>query len=334
MTARTHTATMTKRERVRAALAGLPVDRPPVALWRHFPEADQDAAALARAHLDFQARHDWDFIKVTETSGYPGDDWGMRAEYLGNREGTRTGLEYPVKSAADWGRLPELDVRAGVLGRELAALRLVRAGAGPDVHVLPTIFSPLSVAKYLGRARLLEDLRRNPAELHKGLATIAAVTARFAATCLESGADAVFFAVQFATLDLLTDCEYREFGVPYDRVVLDAVAGKADWVLLHAHGEQPMFDLLAGYPVQALNWHDRTAGPSLSLGQQRFAGAVAGGIDEWGTLQQAAVHAEAQVREAVAQTAGRRMIVAPGCVIPIDTPEASIRAVRAAVETQ
>ena len=209
----------------------------------------------------------------------------MRAEYRDNREGTRTGLDYPVKAAGDWRRLPVLDVRQGVLGRELEALRLVRAGCGPDIHVMPTIFGPLSAAKYLGRDRLLDDLRGSPADLHAGLQTIAHVTASFAAACLESGADAIYFATQFASQDLLSEEQYREFGVPYDRMVLDAVAGKADFVLLHAHGKRPMFDLLADYPVQVINWHDRTAGPTLAEGQQRFAGAVAGGIDEWGTLQ-------------------------------------------------
>jgi len=128
---------MKKRDRVRAALLGLPVDRPPVALWRHFPRTDQSAAGLARAHLDFQARYDWDFIKVTETSGYSAEDWGTVSEYVDNREGTRTGLVYPVKEPAAWRALRPLDVHRGVLGRELEALRLVRAGAGPDIHVLP-----------------------------------------------------------------------------------------------------------------------------------------------------------------------------------------------------
>ena len=40
---------MTSRDRVLAALAGETPDRPPVALWRHFPEEDQTAAGLAAA---------------------------------------------------------------------------------------------------------------------------------------------------------------------------------------------------------------------------------------------------------------------------------------------
>jgi uroporphyrinogen-III decarboxylase len=40
---------MTKRERVDAALAGGPVDRIPISLWRHLPDIDLDPTALAEA---------------------------------------------------------------------------------------------------------------------------------------------------------------------------------------------------------------------------------------------------------------------------------------------
>jgi hypothetical protein len=35
----------------------------------------------------------------------------------------------------------------------------------------------------------------------------------------------------------------------------------------------------------------------------------------------------AQVRDAVTQTGGRGLIVAPGCVLPLDVPDASLEAV-------
>jgi uroporphyrinogen decarboxylase len=197
---------------------------------------------------------------------------------------------------------------------------------GSEVHVLQTIFSPLTVAKHLVGPRLLVDLRDNPAELHAGLTVVADTVARFAAASLESGADAVFFATQFACFNLLSEAEYREFGERYDRVVLDAVTDRADFVLLHAHGLNPMFDLLAAYPVQAMNWHDRRTWPTLAEGQRRFAGAVVGGIDEWATLQTTPQQVAAQAAEAIAQTGGRRFILTAGCVIPVDTPEANIRA--------
>ena len=47
-------AQMTRRERLAATVAGEPVDRIAVALWRHFPGDDQRPADLAAATLMWQ----------------------------------------------------------------------------------------------------------------------------------------------------------------------------------------------------------------------------------------------------------------------------------------
>jgi uroporphyrinogen decarboxylase len=55
--------TMTKKERIDAALRGEPVDRIPVSLWRHFYQYEDTARGLADAMLLFQQDYDWDFMK-------------------------------------------------------------------------------------------------------------------------------------------------------------------------------------------------------------------------------------------------------------------------------
>jgi len=73
--------------------------------------------------------------------------------------------------------------------------------------------------------------------------------------------------------------EYREFGTAYDLQVLEPAA--SFWVkMLHLHGSQVMFDLVADYPVDIINWHDRETFPSLSLGLTRFPGLVCGGVSQ------------------------------------------------------
>jgi uroporphyrinogen decarboxylase len=55
---------MTHRERIAAAIAGGKTDQIPIALWRHFPQADQSAQGLAEATIAFQKRFDFDLVKV------------------------------------------------------------------------------------------------------------------------------------------------------------------------------------------------------------------------------------------------------------------------------
>jgi uroporphyrinogen decarboxylase len=154
---------VTHRERIESAIAGNRPDRVPAALWRHFPEQDQKAERLADAHIAFYRVYDPDLLKVTPASGYYGDDWGLRAGYKPNREGTRSITDRPIKKPADWSKLRRLDTSQGVYGREAHGIRLVAEAVGRDVHVFQTVFSTLSIARTLaGEQAAVRYLRENP----------------------------------------------------------------------------------------------------------------------------------------------------------------------------
>ncbi|MFQ6052932.1 MAG: uroporphyrinogen decarboxylase family protein, partial [Candidatus Bathyarchaeia archaeon] len=131
------------------------------------------------------------------------------------------------------------------------------------------------------------------------------------------------------TRDRLTEEEYREYGMRYDLPVLRAVRGRAFINVVHIHGGNVMFDLIAeNYPADALNWHDQRTPPSLAEAAARFPGALLGGIDERGTLVSGSERdVEAMVKASVRSVSGRRLILAPGCVIPLAAPESNIDAV-------
>ena len=89
---------------------------------------------------------------------------------------------------------------------------------------------------------------------------------------------------------------------------------------------------MAGFPAEMLNWHDLLTRPSIKEAKERFSGLLVGGISGWQTLLNGPVEAiRAEVKDAIAQTGGRRLIVGPGCVIPGHTPATHIRAVIQAV---
>lgn len=324
---------MSKRERLEATIHGEETDRPPVALWRHFPGDDQNPAALAASTLAFQRQYDFDFIKVMPASSSCIRDWGAEDVWEGNLEGTRRYTRHPVREAEDWLALRPLDPEQGNLGDQLRCLALIREAVGETVPFIHTIFNPLSQAKNLaGPTRLLVHLRRHPQAVLAGLETITVTTERFIAAARRRGISGIFLAVQHATAEVLSEEEYRRYGVPFDRRLLAAAGGL--WLnVLHIHGDHILFDLLADYPVQVVNWHDRETPPSLQEGQARFRGAVLGGLRRWETMQRgtpADVRREAQ--DALAQTGGRRFILGTGCVTPITAPWANLRAARQAVE--
>ena len=325
--------TMTRRQRLEATFRGDPVDRPPVALWRHWPGDDQRADDLARAQIAFQRRYDWDFIKVTPSSGYCVEDWGVETAYVGSLEGTREYRRYRVHSPEEWKALPVLDPQQGALGRQLQCLRTIADAMEGEVPFIQTIFSPLSVAKYLaGDDAMRVHLRRAPDQFKAGLEIITASTVAFVREVMRAGAAGIFLAVQHAQYGVMSEEEYAMFGRPYDLRVLEA-ASDGWFQLLHLHGEEVMFDLLADYPVQVVNWHDRETPPTLSEGLARFGGAVCGGLRQWETMVRGEPQeVRAEAADAIARTGGRRFILGTGCVTPIVAPTSNLVAVRKAVE--
>jgi len=323
---------MTHRERIEAAVRGERPDRVPIALWRHFPYDDQTPEGLARATIEFQRKYDFDLVKITPASGYPAEAWGAKLKPANNEEGTREYLSRPVRKPEDWHQIEALDPTQGVYGRELKALQLIREGVGDDVYVLQTIFSPLTVARQLAGDIVFSHLREHPEDLKAGLGIITETTARFAQECLKHGADGIFFATQLASRDLLSPEEYQEFGARFDLDVLSAIRERAELIVLHLHGMNPMFELARSYPVEVVNWHDRETSPSLAEGQRLFQGAVLGGLNRSTTLPKGSPEdVEREVRDAIEQTGGLRLIIGAGCVAPVTTPEENLRAARRAV---
>jgi uroporphyrinogen decarboxylase len=324
-------STMSKRQRLEATIAGQPVDRPAVALWRHWPVDDQRGETLARATLAFQRLVDFDFIKVTPSSNYCLADWGADSSWVGNEEGTRGWGRRVIQKPEDWTRLPVLDPKSGLLGEVGRAFFIIGSEVKEEVPFIPTIFSPLAQARNLAGERLLSDLRQHPQEIKAGLETITQSIIRFVESIRPSGIAGIFLALQHASHDLLTEGEYREFGRPYDLRILEAAHGL--WFnLLHLHGLNVMFDLVADYPVQAINWHDQETPPSLKDGLQRFPGALVGGLRQWETMLRGTPdQVRSEVRAAIQQTDGRRLVIGTGCVTPITAPWGNIWAARESV---
>jgi uroporphyrinogen decarboxylase len=321
-----------KRRRLEAAIAGEKPDRLPVSLWRHWPGDDQDAEALAAAHLRWQRNYDWDLLKVGPASSYSVADWGVEERWVGHIEGTRQCTFYPVQNAGDWEKLEPLDPGSGMLATQIEALRLVGEGLEEDVPFIATIFSPLSQAKHLaGGERMLCHLRSDPNSFRKGLEAITESTIRYIEAAKKTGISGIFYAVQHARYSLMSRQEFADFGRMYDLRILES-AGDLWLNMAHIHSSQIMFDMVSDYPVQMVNWHDRETGFSLADGLEQISGAASGGIDHWTIHQESPEAALIEARDAYEQTNGRRLLLGTGCVIMVTTPTRNLRALREFVE--
>jgi len=318
----------THRERIQASIQGGIIDRPPVAIWRHFPVDDQSPEMLADATLHFQDNYDFDLVKVTPASSFCVKDWGVEDEWAGDTEGTRRYTQRVIHDPRDWENLPALDPNAPHLAGQLACLRLIRARLSPDTPLLQTVFSPLAQAKNLaGNDALIGHLRDHPGSVIEGLKTIAETTRRFVEAARATGIDGIFYAIQHAQASILGYEDYKRFGLAFD---MQAIEPARDlWCnMLHLHGQGVHFELANELPFQIVNWHDRESYPSLAEAQKLFAGVTCGGVRQDTLVYRDRAEVRKEAADAIRQTNGKRFLLGTGCVAPVIAPHGNILAAR------
>lgn len=331
ITWRTKMADWSKRRRLEAAIAGEKTDRPPIALWRHWPGDDQNAKALAASHVKWQQDYDWDLVKVSPASSYAITDWGVEDRWVGSLEGTREYTKWAISDPSGWEALKPLDPSRGMLATQIEALHLVGDGLPAGVPFIATIFSPLAQAKNLASEEvMLSHMRSHPTSFHQGLETITESTLRYLERAKEAGISGIFYALQHARYSLMSPQEYATYGRAYDVRILEAASDL--WLNMgHIHGTDIMFGAVADYPVQFFNWHDRESGVTLMEGLRQIKGAASGGVSRWSLHQESPEQALVEVEDALKQADGRRCVLGTGCVTMITTPAGNIRALRASV---
>lgn len=313
------------REIIEKTLSGENTDGLPVAFWKHFPVDDQYPETLAKSTLEFQNIFDFDFLKITPSSSFCLKDWGAKDIWQGNVEGTRDYLGPVIKKPQDWLKLKSLNPLDGFLGKQIECIKLVITNSDKHTPIIQTVFNPLSQAKNLaGRNNLFYHMRKYPEHLHHGLSVIKESTARVIEACSTLGVDGVFYAVQHASYDLLTETEFKEFVRKYDEELFPLF--DMFWFnVLHIHGSNIMFHLVSDYPAQVFNWHDRETSPYLKNGLEFCNKTVCGGLSRINTM---VLGCEDTIRfeiiEALDQTKGKNFIVGTGCVLPLNAPWGNI----------
>jgi len=326
-----------KFEKIKAAIRGESLEEIPISLWHHFPRDDLKAKSLVERAMAFQERFDSDFMKFSPSGAYPYLAFGAEVEYytsmeeeiraLGVYNGVSKVTKLRINSPDDWEALEEVDINEGILGEMLRAAKLVGKRLDGRVPFIETMFSPMTTCQRLAGERWRKDLDDAPEKVGQALDVISRTMAKFSKAAIDYGASGIFLSVT-PTRDWFTEDEYRRFGMTYDLPILEATKPKAWFNVAHVHGSNIMFDLVAeNYLVDGVNWSDQTTPPSLKEATKKFSGVLIGGLNESETLLKGSPKdVEEEVIHSIEATGGRHLILAPGCVIPLNTPETNLDA--------
>ena len=322
---------MTHTEVLKRMVAGEKPEKPLINLWKHFPPYDQfPAEDLVKKCIQFQDEHQYPFLKITYHGYNSIMDWGAEvnwptndAEWPATCSKVGTLKSMLIKKASDWTKLVVLDPTKGHFGENVEGVRKLVEHYKGEVPIIVTVFNPLTTAMKMGGDNVLIHARSHAEEFKAGLDVITETTVRYVKALAEAGADGIFLATQLGTYDKMSLEEYKKWGEPTDLAVLEAA--KDMWFnIIHMHGEAPMFELLCSYPVQAINWHDRLAEDyDLATGRKLCPDKILiGGVEEYTTLFNGTEEEiKAELADALAQVPDGRMILGPGCCVPLFVTE-------------
>jgi uroporphyrinogen decarboxylase len=304
---------MNKIERVRATLSGKPVDHPPFTIWYHFGNQHSRGERAAEIHLEFFKAYDLDILKVMNDYDYPMPD----------------GLEN-ITDPADLKRISPFDVNRTPLGTQLQAIEIIGKELRGKALFFDTVFNAWNtLRRNLAKDALSPLMEKNPDDVLAALKVINSNLIHYAKASLERGTAGIFFSVP-ASAEFITREQFEKFMRPFDLEFLQAIAGKGECHVLHAHGEKLFLDRLLDYPVQAISWADLNGGPPIAEMRKQTSLTLMAGIDHVKFANVSAKVTREQVRSAIAQGGKTKFIMAPGCSIPTYSYPPMIKAAREA----
>ena len=326
---------MNGRTRVEAAIALGVADRPPVGAWGHTYKEEWSPQALAAVTIERARRFEWDFVKFQPRASSFAEAFGSVYKPAGHRLKGPVLVSAAVPDLEAWRDVRLINPRA--LDDQVESIGLVARELGQDVPVIQTVFSPITVGGYLvgkSQSRVLRELRKHPEVVRPALDRIAEALVEFSRRSVEAGAAGIFYAISgYAGRGVLPESVYRELLLPDDVGILRQLPPGAWFNAAHLCGSNLNFALSRDLPVQVVSWSIHNQGnPSLVEGRTISGRAVMGGLGQRASLLVGSpAEVEKEAREAVAETGGRGLLLAPGCSVPPRAKDANLAAMVAAI---
>jgi uroporphyrinogen decarboxylase len=310
-------------------------DRPPAGAWGHTYREEWSASELAAVTVERARRFGWDFVKFQPRASTFAEAFGSVYHASGHRLRAPIMIKPAVPDVDAWATVTLAN--PGVFEEQVASIGAVVRELGPDVPVIQTVFSPITVGGYLvgkSQSRVVRELRKSPEVVGPALDKIARALVDFSRRSVEAGAAGIFYAISgYAGRNVMKEEVYRDLVLPYDQAVLNELPRGAWFNVLHLCGSNLNFGLARDLATHAVSWSIHNQGnPSLREGRDMVGRAVMGGLSQRSALVYGpASRISEEVQAAISDTGGLGLLIAPGCSVPPRVRDANLAAVMAAV---
>jgi MtaA/CmuA family methyltransferase len=326
---------MTSRERIRATIAGRPIDRlaaMPITMMfaadligRTYREYVTDHRVLAEAQLRTAEAFDLDYVSVISDPAREAADCGAHVRFFDDQP---PAIEEDDPLLADKAALLRLRVpdpeRAPRMSDRLRGVALLREQSG-DRMVEGWIEGPCAEGADLrGLGNLMLDFIDDGAFIRDLFAFVVAMETRFALAQIARGAELV--GIGDAAASLVGPDIYQEFVLPCERQLVDRIHAAGAMVRLHICGNtRPLLPYMGGLGCEIVDLDT----PSPVDEARRAMGPEQVLLGNVHTVHVLRNGTPVQVRDAVAEChrqAGPRYIIGAGCEVPRGTPHENLRA--------
>src|SRR3981081_1880502 len=262
-------------------------DRPPASAWGHTYREEWSPRELAAITVKRARQFGWDFVKFQPRASSFAEAFGSVSKPAGHR------LKGPVMVRA---AVPDLEswrsvslVNSAALSDQVESIAMVARELGPDVPVMQTVFSPITVGGYLvgkSQARVVRELRKHSEVVRPALDMVAQSLVDFSRRSVEAGAAGIFYAISgYASKDAMSERASRETLPAYEGGVLEQMPAEAWFNVVHLCGSHLNFGLARDMPAQAVSWSVHNQGnPSLAEGKKLSGRPVMGGLGQRASL--------------------------------------------------
>ena len=289
--------------------------------------------AIADAQIAAYRRFDYDVIRIFTDLYTQAEAMGAKVHYPDDETAY---LAAPaIASVEHIARLRPADPYSdGNLPHHLEAMERAFQAVGHEVPVNGALTGPFTTASFLiGAETLARLMLKNHAAVHQ-LCEIAFESARIYAEailktgCVPSLTDAM------CSSTVISPAQFREFGAPYLKRLVDVIHAHGKTVTLHICGKtHPIWEAMADTGADCLSLDNAADlhAAKIKVGHRvRLMGNVPPSEI---MLQGTPAQVRAAVRDCVrkAHDNPKGLVVASGCSLPVETPFANIDAMLGAV---
>jgi uroporphyrinogen decarboxylase len=300
-----------KREKTLAVLdQSKPNTYVPAAFFLHF--SDKLGQGAIDSHIQFFRATNMDFVKVQYEIVVP---------------------KIEINSAKEWSKIPVYTKE--FFEPQLEVIEALAKELKSEALILPTVYSPLTLAFQTLRKDFSEHVKQDPDAVAKGLNSLALGIVNYIDEAINRGADGFYISTQGGNSKNFGEGElFEKLVVPSDLVVSQAASDKALLNILHIcdYGESYYTNIrqFASYPGSVIN------APNILLDgspiktkdvQTTFKRPVMGGLDRLGVLAKGTLEETKAAVDKVLSEASPNFILGADCTVPSETPYEKLRAV-------